>query len=164
VTVYFAEEVGTGAIKIGYTESNDPQSDRIGPALTMTSHDVVVRAVLLKAERGIEKQLHSSFSAYRIKRRDGGLTEFFSPVPSLWHIVDHVSKTGKLPQFPIHKFTELMWEPRYMTHIEEFIFDTVSAQIPFRKLDYDCYISWCHSINRNPLERDDFNARLREIS
>ena len=116
MTVYFAEEVGTGNIKIGFTESGYPQDDRIDTALTMTSHEVVVRAVLHDADRGTEQAIHRAFGFWRISRSTDdpnrrSNTEFFRPSWQLWSLIGYVDRTGELPCRP-RFIKDLIWDPR----------------------------------------------------
>lgn len=110
MTVYFALEENTGRIKIGYSESEDPQSDRIDPNLTMTSSCLTVVAVLKGAGPSVEKLLHQAFSNHRYQRSDFTRTEFFNPSPDLWSLIGHVRRTGELP-CPPAGCAGLTWVP-----------------------------------------------------
>lgn len=110
MTVYFAEEIGTGRIKIGYTAGDNPQRDRIDGAMTMSSHEVEVRAVLPGADETIEKELHEAFAASRVTRRDGRGTEFFHPGPALWSLIGFVVENKALPCEP-SKCAAVKWIP-----------------------------------------------------
>lgn len=115
MTVYFVEEIGTGNIKIGYCSSYYAQSDRVDPSRTMTSHELVVRAVVADGTMLDEKKLHSAFSRWRIYRRTDDpktlqATEFFRPSFELWSLIGYVSKHESLP-FNAELCSELDWTP-----------------------------------------------------
>lgn len=110
MTVYFAIEEDSGRIKIGYSESKDPQSDRIDPGLTLNSSPVTVLATL-EGGPSLERALHRAFFASRYVRRDFSRTEFFSPTPELWALIGYVQRNAALP-CPPEGCASLLWVPK----------------------------------------------------
>jgi hypothetical protein len=110
MTVYFAEEIDRGKIKIGYTSSPDAQSGRIANSLTMTSTELVVRAELPDADEDVERGLHDAFAGQRVLRSNGSPTEFFSPSAELWSLIGYVARERGLPAKPC-ECGSLIWAP-----------------------------------------------------
>ncbi len=109
MTVYFALEEDSGLIKIGYSESKDPQNDRIDPTLTMNSSPVRVLATV-PGGANLERALHRAFYQSRYIRRDFTRTEFFTPSPELWALIGYVQRKGELP-CPPDGCAALTWRP-----------------------------------------------------
>lgn len=90
VVYFFTEQTGEDApIKIGFTERD--AATRLGDIVTMSPRPLKV-AAHAPGTLGHERALHARFAAARLHG------EWFSAVPELVDLVEHVVRAGELPE------------------------------------------------------------------